>query len=125
MDQEKIAKIAVPEAPGILPAALQEKWRATYEKTFTQSESDSPNEPGVHPQIALRAANALLAFDKPKSYAEAMAMPDWQIVKREERDGKLIVVTIEARGKSTREKDGTIRVDSKFVFDIPAKKAKD
>jgi hypothetical protein len=112
-------KIFVPEPPVItgalaeLPENVKKQWRETYAKAFRQAQMDSPNEAGVHPQRARKAANALLEVSKPSSYEEAMALPGWQVVKRLENDGQLTLVTIEARGPE--------RGDSKFIFEVPRK----
>jgi hypothetical protein len=117
-DEKAAASGAVPEPPGIfgglapLPESVKKQWREVYAKAFSQAKLDSPNEPTVHAQRARKTANRLLEVEKPTSYAEAMAMPDWQVFKRERRNGQLVLVTIEARGADAGE--------SKFFFDVPA-----
>src|SRR5262245_6150959 len=133
-EQEKIQVPEAPRATGTLaplPESVRKAWSAAYEKSYRQSTIDSPQEASVHAQKATKAANAVLAVEKPASYEDAKAMPEWQLVKRSEQrgivqadgtfrpteDGELflVVVTIEARGAE--------RGDSKFVFPVPKPKA--
>ena len=101
-------EIKVPPAPAVLPAKLQEQWKKTWLKEFKQAQIDKPNDETEQVAIANKLANRILSPDEPESYEEAMALPDWQIMHRGEKKGKLWVVLINAK---------------KFSFDIPPEKA--
>src|SRR6266478_7554890 len=99
-----VDQVTVPDFPvmvgalGEVPEGVRKAWRETYVRAHKQSQLDSPNEPSVHAQRARRAANALLDVRKPASYEEAMELPAWQVVKRQVKEGNLVLVTIDGRG---------------------------
>jgi|SRR5579864_3960678 len=108
-------KVNVPEPPKHLPADLQEKWAAVYEKTHLQSQDDNPDGgDSTHQYNALKEANRLLRVEPPKSHSEAMKLRDHEVAKRE-------VGFIDAQGK--RVNDGVLRVvttdGKKYKFPVP------
>src|SRR6266571_3665431 len=121
-------QVAVPDFPvmvgalGEVPEKVKKEWRETYVRAHKQSQLDSPNEPSLHAQRARRAANALLDVRKPANYEEAMELPDWQVVKREGKEGRLVLVTIDGRGPEPTDPEEPR--SAKFIFAIPAKAAK-
>jgi hypothetical protein len=125
MATEQVNIPAFPVIAGALaevPESVKKAWRETYLKAHRQSELDSPLQPGAHPQVARKAANALLQVNKPTSYEEAMDLPDWQVMKRQEKEGQLILVTIDGRGPDVSDPEEAR--PSKFIFDIPVRKQK-
>lgn len=86
----------VPPYPG-LPEAIKKKWRQTYEQTFLQARHEKPNEGHLWAQSALIEANRLFRVPKLEDHADALDLEDWQVILREERDGRLNIVTIDGR----------------------------
>ncbi len=65
-----------------IPPAIRDQWAKAYERAFRaaiEAREDFPN------QVALGEANKVLAVQEPTSYADAIALPKWQLMKREER----------------------------------------
>jgi hypothetical protein len=102
-------KIEIPEAPGGLPAAVQKKWKATYESAFREAQDDYPEDIITQKQTALREANKTLRFADPKTYDEAMALESWHVVLRAPSDDGKTLRVVTRHGK-------------KFTFPIPEKK---
>jgi hypothetical protein len=100
--------IKAPEAPGLLPANLQERWKQTWIKAFKQALVDHPGDEPTQRAVAARDANRVLSPDEPTTYEEALALQDWEVLFRGEKNGKFCVVLINSK---------------KFYFDIPVKAA--
>src|SRR6266852_3375972 len=102
------AKINVPEPPNLpgLPESKRRDWRETYAKAFKQALIDHPADEIEQRATAMREANRIFSVDEPANYKDAMALADWQVLYRAERDGHLKVVTIDAK---------------KYSFPIPEK----
>jgi len=101
--------VAIPEPPAGwgMPEVWKKKWQAAYAAGLKQARIDSPNDESTQRQTALREANRIL-FVEPANYREAMALEDWQVMKREEVNGNLHVVTAFGR---------------KYDFAVPARGA--
>jgi len=105
-----MAEITIPAAPALLPPKEAKAWQRAYEEGYKRSQVDNNDAPdSVHRQTALREANRMLRVPEPKSYEEAMALPDWQVVKREVEGAALKLVTSDGR---------------KYVFPAPKKAEK-
>lgn len=102
-------KIAPPEAPELLPPALRERWQQTWIKAFKQAVVDHPGDETTQRAVAARDANRVLSPDEPTTYEEAMALQDWEVLFRGEKNSKFCVVLINSK---------------KFYFDIPKSAAK-
>jgi hypothetical protein len=104
-------KIEIPAAPAGLPAALEKKWKQTYESAFKEAQEESPDDLTTQRQLALREANRLLKTPELTSYNQTMDLEDHHFVLREpSKDGKTLrVVTRHGR---------------KYTFPIPAKAQK-
>lgn len=108
-----MAELTIPNPPGSLPDAVQEKWKKAYAAAFAQAKNDEPDGPeSAWRHVANREANKVLRFIDPSNYDEAMALEDWQVIRREEQKTAsgvvLKVVTRHGRG---------------FSFPVPPKKA--
>lgn len=99
-------KVDVPEPPALLPPDLREQWKQLYAERYRQVVSDEgldyrtqvgPEHDARRNKLALRAANRLLATSAIVTYEEAKALPDWQVIFREEKDGVLKLMTIDAK----------------------------
>src|SRR5579872_5643028 len=86
---------APPEHYGALaeiPSEVRERWKARYAEVIGDAcEEYEEMQQQLTPEIlqgiarnALREANRLLRVSEPQSYADACALPDWQVMKREE-----------------------------------------
>ncbi len=100
------ATIAVPEPPPVagLPENVKKQWKETYLAAYKQAQIDQSTESNMWPQTATREANRILRVPELTGYEQAKALPAWQIVHRDERDGRLRVVTSDGR---------------KYLFDVP------
>jgi hypothetical protein len=105
-DEKDVVKI--PDAPAGIPPAVAKKWKEVYSQALIEAANDCPNDAIQQKQAALREANRLLRVPEPKSHADAVALADWHVMHREEKDGHLRVVTIEGK---------------KFKFPVPKKSA--
>ncbi len=101
-------KVAIPEAPAILPARMQAQWKKTYAEALDQAKADEPDDPQRQRMLARREANRMLRTPKLTSYEQAKSLEDWQVVFRGEADGVLKVVTFDGK---------------KYRFPVPAKAA--
>jgi hypothetical protein len=101
-------EIPIPDAPRLLPTQHQVEWKKTWLKEFKQAQVDHDGDESKQRAVATRAANRVLNPDDPTSYEEAEALPDWQVVSRVIKNGKLFVVLINSK---------------KFSFEIPAGKS--
>jgi hypothetical protein len=99
-------KIAIPEAPGVLPADVVEKWKARYEETYREAEIDWPHDTDRHKSMALLAANRTLRTPQITSYEHAKSLEDWHFILREPSDD----------GKTLRV---VTRHATKYTFPIP------
>lgn len=81
-------KVDIPHLPRhhqslqAIPLAIRDQWAKAYERAFrsaVESREEFPN------SVALSEANKLLAVPEPKNYSDAIALPKWQLMKREER----------------------------------------
>ena len=134
-------QITHPGHPGI-PENIREEWRRLYaqeyERGFAKAAKKVEAEIGRVPldpvkraayiasfvpartlsslhQAARIEANKLLSVPAPQSYAEAIALPQWQLLVRRERD---------AAGDATGRRLTGVTIDgNKFSFAVPAKAA--
>jgi hypothetical protein len=104
-------KIQIPDAPAGLPAAVEKKWKQTYESAFKEAQEESPDDLTTQRQLALREANRLLKTPELTSYSQAMDIEDFHFLLREpSKDGKTLRV-VTRHGK-------------KYNLPIPAKAQK-
>jgi hypothetical protein len=99
-------KLVIPEASKLMPPAMQKKWKATYAEAFEEAKASGQGAESDWHQAARCEANRLLKVPVPKTYEDAMALPDWQCVLRKTEGGVLKLVTIDGR---------------KYTFDVPKK----
>jgi hypothetical protein len=115
-------EIQVPDAPGLLPAGLQKKWRAAYAAAFKEAQNDFPEDAIQQRQTALREANRLLRVTPPTDYKSAMDLPDYLIHSSVDRDGKAV------SSRQIDEKKGELKLvtidGKKYRFPAPASAVK-
>lgn len=92
-----MAKLNIPDAPSVLPAGLQAKWKDTYRKAYEEAQNDFPNDAIQQRQTALREANRLLRVTPPEDYRAAKALPKYQVHSSAELGGVLKLVTIDGK----------------------------
>ena len=90
----------MPTAMGAAPFAVKEQWAKTYAEGIKQARIDAPEDVKAHHQSALKEANRMFRISEPISYKEALAMDDWKLTERMERNGKLVVKTIDGKDYS-------------------------
>jgi len=100
--------IEKPTFPAGFPKEKQDAWHKTYAEALEEAKSESP-ESTLHHQKARTEANRHMRVPTPKSYQEAKRMEKWMVLKSEERDGELKVVTIDGK---------------KHIFEIPASRGR-
>lgn len=99
--------VEVPAAPSLLPDELKAKWTRDYEEAYqeaAESVADANFDEIECRAAASRVANKVLRVRAPRSYAEAEAIPSWQIHARKREAGLLTIVTIDGK---------------KYRFDVP------
>ncbi|GEM_PF-1386249 len=89
MAEEK-QKLEVPNPPehagalAEIPDEIVEKWKKVYAETYGASGDDDQGDDSTRKAAALREANRLIRVKTPKSYEDAAAIPDWQLMLKEE-----------------------------------------
>jgi len=111
-----------PVFPAHFPEDKKEAWHKSFNEALEQAKVDNPEGAFQH-QAARREANRLLRVPVPKSYADAMKLEKWQILKRE-------TVSAEKLASEGHDVDPTagdhikvVTIDGKkHVFQVPAGK---
>lgn len=82
-------KFSIPNPPihehalDLVPSEVQANWKASYAKHYKRAAGNGRDGMSAHAE-ALREANRLVAVETPTDHEDAYAIPDWQIMKREE-----------------------------------------
>lgn len=89
--------VGTPAAPALLPVDLQSEWRKRYSAAYQEAAGDPSVDESSRKQAAHREANRLLRTPQITSYEQAMRLPAWQFIRRDEVGGQLKVVTIDGK----------------------------
>lgn len=133
MAEEKKYKVPdPPEHVGALadvPEDVQAKWKKAYAEAYESAGGTEGVDESTAKALGLREANRLIRVKEPKSYEDAVAVPDWQVMKREELSYKDLPVHAQREVKSAGgSKSGTYlrlyTTDGKeHFFAVPPQKA--
>src|SRR5947209_20118110 len=99
--------VLVPEAHPVLPERLQKRWQKTWLEAYNAAKNEENLDEAGRQQLANKEANRLLRVTAPKTHEDALALEDWQVHRKVEKNGKLHIVTIDGR---------------KYSFDVPKAK---
>ena len=94
---ENEVKVDVPQPPAYLPVGLHKQYTKAFNDAFKQAQEDSPGDLPTQRQAAMREANRVLKVPELTSYEDAIALPDWKVIKREVIGADLKVVTIDGK----------------------------
>lgn len=108
-------KVHIPDPPQHthaltnVPRDVQLQWKSAYEKAYLSAVKSGEEFPH---SVATSAANRLLDVKQPRSHEEALAIPDWQVMKREEID----YANLPLHGRIALRDAGVTTTDSKILF---------